>query len=75
MAEAINTDSKGVAKMFHNAAWGVQTLWFELVIKNRCRYTQKNRYTSHKLREKRGSKRVTQLPRVYHRPHWVRLYA
>lgn len=30
MAEAIKTDSKGVSEMFHNAAWGVRTLWFEL---------------------------------------------
>lgn len=22
MTEAVNTDSKGVAEMFHNAAWG-----------------------------------------------------
>jgi hypothetical protein len=33
MGEAIKTDSKGVAEMFHNAAWGVSTLWFELVSK------------------------------------------
>ncbi|TQN75829.1 UNVERIFIED_ORG: hypothetical protein FHU00_4875 [Citrobacter freundii] len=31
MTEAVNTDSKGVAEMFHNAAWGVRSLWFELV--------------------------------------------
>lgn len=33
MAEAVNTDSIAVAEMFHNAAWGVRTLWFELVTK------------------------------------------
>ncbi|TNS56592.1 hypothetical protein FIC16_26785, partial [Escherichia coli] len=33
MTEAVNTDSKAVAEMFHNAAWGVRTLWFELVTK------------------------------------------
>lgn len=31
MNETVNTDSKAVAEMFHNAAWGVRTLWFELV--------------------------------------------
>lgn len=30
MTEAVNTDSIAVAEMFHNAAWGVRTLWFEL---------------------------------------------
>lgn len=25
MTEAVNTDSKAVAEMFHNAAWGVRT--------------------------------------------------
>lgn len=29
MTEAVNTDSIAVAEMFHNAAWGVRTLWFE----------------------------------------------
>ncbi|ANW07599.1 hypothetical protein ICBEC72H_p0049 (plasmid) [Escherichia coli] len=33
MTEAVNTDSIAVAEMFHNAAWGVRTLWFELVTK------------------------------------------
>lgn len=33
MTEAVNTDSQAVAEMFHNAAWGVRTLWFELVTK------------------------------------------
>ncbi|ECC9043655.1 hypothetical protein DPC86_25525, partial [Salmonella enterica subsp. enterica] len=33
MTEAVNTDSKSVAEMFHNAAWGVLSLWFELVTK------------------------------------------
>lgn len=33
IAEAINTDSKGVSEMFHNAAWGARTLWFELCSK------------------------------------------
>lgn len=28
MIEAVNTDSIAVAEMFHNAAWGVRTLWF-----------------------------------------------
>ncbi|HCD5415463.1 TPA: hypothetical protein NBX33_004012, partial [Escherichia coli] len=30
MTEAVNTDSIAVAEMFHNAAWGARTLWFEL---------------------------------------------
>nr|BBV27428.1 hypothetical protein [Klebsiella pneumoniae] len=33
MTEAVNTDSIAVAEMFHNAAWGARTLWFELVTK------------------------------------------
>lgn len=33
MTEAVNTDSIAVAEMFHNAACGARTLWFELVIK------------------------------------------
>ncbi|EBG8282927.1 hypothetical protein FJL53_22345 [Salmonella enterica subsp. enterica] len=33
MNEAIKTDSRGVAEMFHNAAWGARSLWFELVSK------------------------------------------
>ena len=33
MTEAVNTDSKAVAEMFYNAAWGVRSLWFELVTK------------------------------------------
>ncbi|MCQ1744207.1 hypothetical protein NGH75_23670 [Escherichia coli] len=27
MTEAVNTDSIAVAEMFHNAAWGVRTLY------------------------------------------------
>ncbi|EPE8329896.1 hypothetical protein ACSPD5_003645 [Escherichia coli] len=38
MAEAVNTDSIAVAEMFHNAAWGVRTLWFELVTKIEMRH-------------------------------------
>ncbi|EOL9787841.1 hypothetical protein ACNAMQ_005618, partial [Escherichia coli] len=50
MAEAVNTDSKAVAEMFHNAAWGVRTLWFELVTK--IDIHKKNRYASYDLRRK-----------------------
>ncbi|HHU1429914.1 TPA: hypothetical protein ACUAF0_003217 [Escherichia coli] len=34
MTEAVNTDSKVVAEMFHNAAWGVRTLWFVILPSN-----------------------------------------
>ncbi|WP_072039188.1 hypothetical protein, partial [Escherichia coli] len=30
MTQAVNADSTGVAEMYHNAAWGVRTLWFDL---------------------------------------------
>ena len=48
MTEAVNTDSIAVAEMFHNAAWGVRTLWFELVTK--IDIHKKNRYASYDLR-------------------------
>ncbi|EAM4686774.1 hypothetical protein [Salmonella enterica] len=40
MTEAVNTDSKVIAEMFHNAAWGVRTLWFELCVNSQryCNY-------------------------------------
>ncbi len=46
MTEAVNTDSIAVAEMFHNAAWGVRTLWFELVTKidMDIHKNKKNRY-------------------------------
>ncbi len=52
MTEAVNTDSKAVAEMFHNAAWGVRALWFELVTKIDMDIHKKNRYASYDLRRK-----------------------
>lgn len=56
MTEAVNTDSIAVAEMFHNAAWGVRTLWFELVTKIDIDIDidihKKNRYASYDLRRK-----------------------
>lgn len=52
MTEAVNTDSMAVAEMFHNAAWGVRTLWFELVTKIDIDIHKKNRYASYDLRRK-----------------------
>ncbi|EOU2287905.1 hypothetical protein NEL66_24925 [Escherichia coli] len=42
----------GAAKMFHNAAWGVRALWFELVTKIDMDIHKKNRYASYDLRRK-----------------------
>ncbi|EDM9065121.1 hypothetical protein AHU16_22410 [Salmonella enterica subsp. enterica serovar Give] len=63
MAEAIKTDSKGVAEMFHNAAWGVRSLWFELVSKIDLDIHKKNRYASYELRDKieKQRKEFTQM--------------
>ncbi|MEW5125773.1 hypothetical protein AB1Y57_25715 [Citrobacter freundii] len=52
MSEAIKTDSKDVAEMFHNAAWGVRILWFELASKIDIDRHKKNRYASYELRDK-----------------------
>ncbi|EAW9501052.1 TPA: hypothetical protein F6U33_22485 [Citrobacter freundii] len=52
MTEAVNTDSKGVAEMFHNAAWGARSLWFELVTKIDIDIRKKNRYASYELSNK-----------------------
>lgn len=52
MTEAINTDSEGVAEMFHNAAWGVRSLWFELVSKIDIDSHKKKGYTNYDLRNK-----------------------
>lgn len=52
MTEAVNTDSKGVAEMFHNAAWGVRTLWFELASKIDIDTHKKDRYANYELRRK-----------------------
>lgn len=52
MTEAINTDSKGIAEMFHNAAWGVRTLWFELVSKIDLDTRKKDKYPSYDLSRK-----------------------
>ncbi|EGG3070743.1 hypothetical protein MOR33_004180 [Salmonella enterica] len=52
MTEAINTDSKGVAEMFHNAAWGVRSLWFELVTAIDIDMHKKNRYACYELSRK-----------------------
>ena len=50
MTEAVNTDSIAVAEMFHNTAWGVRTLWFDLVTKIDIDIHKKNRYASYDLR-------------------------
>ncbi len=52
MTEAVNTDSKAVAEMFYNAAWGVRSLWFELVTKIDMDINKKNRYASYNFRRK-----------------------
>ncbi|EDZ3589429.1 hypothetical protein GOG43_17255 [Salmonella enterica subsp. enterica] len=52
MDEAINTDSKVTAEMFHNAAWGGCTLWFALCAKMDLDLFKKNRQASYELREK-----------------------
>ncbi|HAN7618186.1 TPA: hypothetical protein IF643_004854 [Escherichia coli] len=52
MTEAVNTDSKSVAEMFHNAAWEVLSLWFELVTKIDLDIHKKNRYASYYFRRK-----------------------
>ncbi len=52
MTEAVNTDSIAVAEMFHNAAWGVRTLWFELVTKIDMDMHKKNGYASYDLEGK-----------------------
>ncbi len=52
MTEAVNTDSIAVAEMFHNAAWGVRTLWFELVTKIDMDVYKKNRNASYDFRRK-----------------------
>lgn len=52
MTEAINTDSKGVAEMFHNAAWGVRSLWLELVTAIDIDMHKKNRYADYELSRK-----------------------
>ncbi|EBQ8434299.1 hypothetical protein B5P62_23575 [Salmonella enterica] len=52
MAEAIKTDSKGVSEMFHNAAWGVRTLWFELASQIDIDTHKKDRYASYGLKVK-----------------------
>ncbi|ELX8243530.1 hypothetical protein SK437_004906 [Escherichia coli] len=58
MTEAVNTDSKTVAEMFHNAAWGVRTLWFELVTKIDMDIHKKNRYASYDLRRKNLRRKI-----------------
>ncbi len=52
MTEAVNTDSIAVAEMFHNTAWGVRTLWFELVTKIDMDVYKKNRNASYDFRRK-----------------------
>lgn len=49
MNEAIKTDSIGVAEMFHNAAWGARSLWFELASKIEIDIIKKNKYQSYEL--------------------------
>lgn len=50
--EAIKTDSRGVAEMYHNAAWGGRTLWFELVSKIDLDKRKKDRYPDYELSRK-----------------------
>ncbi|TNT95129.1 hypothetical protein FIB82_26310, partial [Escherichia coli] len=50
--EAVKTDSKAVAEMFHNAAGGGRTLGVELVTKIDLDIYKKNRYASYDLRRK-----------------------
>ncbi len=57
MNEAVNTDSKGVAEMFHNAAWGVRSLWYELVSQIDTDTHKKNRYADFELRRKSEKQR------------------
>ncbi|MGQ3665360.1 hypothetical protein [Citrobacter braakii] len=52
MTQAINAESKGVAEMFNNAAWGARTLWFELASKIELDVIKKNKYTNYELKEK-----------------------
>lgn len=52
MAEAINTDSKGVSETYVNAAWGVRTLWFELCTNMDLDLHKKNKLACYELREK-----------------------
>lgn len=52
MTEAINTDSKGVSEIYHNAAWGVRTLWFELCANMDLDLHKKNKLACYELREK-----------------------
>ncbi|NDO80944.1 hypothetical protein CJP72_09235 [Citrobacter sp. NCU1] len=49
MNEAIKTDSRGVAEMFHNAAWGARSLWFELASQLEIELIKKNKYQSYEL--------------------------
>ncbi|HCD7579458.1 TPA: hypothetical protein ND475_003567 [Escherichia coli] len=52
MTEAINADSKGIADMFHNAAWGARTLWFELCTKMDLDLRKKDKWLGYELTEK-----------------------
>lgn len=52
MTEAVKTDSKGIAELFHNAAWGVRTLWYELVSHIDLEIHKKDRYASYDLRRR-----------------------
>lgn len=52
MTEAVNADSKSVSEMFHNAAWGVRSLWFELCAKMDLDLHKKNKIANYELRDK-----------------------
>jgi len=52
MAEAVKTDSEGIAAMFHNAAWGVRTLWFELSLNMVLDLDKKDKWSGYALKEK-----------------------
>lgn len=52
MTEAVNTKSKSTAEMFHNAAWGVRSLWFELVSKIDIDSHMKKGYGNYELRKR-----------------------
>ncbi len=47
-----NLRTNAVVEMFHDAAWGMRTLWFELVTKIDMDIHKKNRYASYDLRRK-----------------------
>ncbi|WP_042857895.1 hypothetical protein [Dickeya sp. NCPPB 3274] len=51
MKEAVNADREEIAGMYHNAAWGVHTLWFALCSKIHLDMCKKDRFAAYKLRD------------------------